>query len=673
MEQLRGALRDAVAAGRSLYGLPCRDIPSLFDIIDTGGTDDASGNDSPDGSISKAELQIAMERLGLGLQPKQLEVLLSSVDVDENALISRAEFFQWLGYDEAAREELLAVASEHEARAAEGEAASLREQLDVAKSAVSADDSAAAQRVSELESNLKTAEEAHAAAVAATETAQRESQDAVAFMEAEAEAEAATAQRALEATAAQRAKAEAEEMFLSQLATEERELHARLLAGGVDPQEERRISKRLAELRDPAAAAKLEEEKVLAQASAVAEGALAVTREKATALQEQLERAAREREEQRGADSAPSEEETALQRAVEAAEQDQRRAEEAARSARHRATSDRRADAGKRAKAASRAKLRDGIFSQADVVRKKRHVAAFFPCACPRPALEFNVFIWFLKNPPPQKKIITLFFLQDGSGSLQMREVRALLRSNGIVRNPSVEEALAKYDTDGDGEISRAEFDGLYKHLRSMQAAAAAKAEAAGAAGGDDAEAEAEAAAEAKRAHFAQVKEKTVKQQQELERKREASRAKKQASTEATQATTAATAAESVESLRDLWKESEAEMEALQWELKQAEQLARQQVLREKGAKRRLRARRTMTGAVQAFVQNPAYRRYGSRARALVPQCLKRAEFSGAENVLFAPTFTQNRIVVKTGLGQTKGKDERKMFLCRGRSVRAAL
>jgi len=375
MEQLRRALRDAVAAGRSLYGLPCRDIPSLFDIIDTGGTDDASGNDSPDGSISKAELQIAMERLGLGLQPKQLEVLLSSVDADENALISRAEFFQWLGYDEAARAELLAVASEHEARAlaAEGEAASLREQLGVAKAAVSADGSAAAQqRVSELESKLKTAEEAHAAAVAATETAQRESQDAVAFMEAEAEAEAATAQRALEATAAQRAKAEADEMFLSKLATEERELHARLLAGGVDPQEERRINKRLAELRDPAAAAKLEEEKVLAQASAVAEDALAVTREKATALQEQLQRAAREREEQRGPDSAPSEEETSLQRAVEAAEQDQRRAEESARSARHRATSDRRADAGKRAKAASRAKLRDGIFSQADAVRKKR-------------------------------------------------------------------------------------------------------------------------------------------------------------------------------------------------------------------------------------------------------------------------------------------------------------
>jgi hypothetical protein len=214
-----------------------------------------------------------------------------------------------------------------------------------------------------------------------------------------------------------------------------------------------------------------------------------------------------------------------------------------------------------------------------------------------------------------------------------MREVRALLRSNGIVWNPSVEEALAKYDTDGDGEISRAEFDGLYKHLRSMQAAAAAKAEAAGEAGGDDAE----AAAEARRAHFAQVKEKTVKQQQELDRKRVASRAKNQASTEATQATTAGTAAaqhelESVESLRDLWKESEAEMEALQWELKQAEQLARQQVLREKGAKHRLRARRTMTEAVQAFVQNPAYRRYGSRARALVPQCLKRAEFSGAEN-----------------------------------------
>ena len=404
MEQLRRALRDAVAAGRSLYGLPCRDIPSLFDIIDTGGTDDASGNDSPDGSISKAELQIAMERLGLGLQPKQLEVLLSSVDADENALISRAEFFQWLGYDEAARAELLAVASEHEARAlaAEGEAASLREQLGVANAAVSADDSAAAQRVSELESKLKTAEEAHAAAVAATETAQRESQDAVAFMEAEAEAEAATAQRALEATAAQRAKAEADEMFLSKLATEERELHARLLAGGVDPQEERRINKRLAELRDPAAAAKLEEEKVLAQASAVAEDALAVTREKATALQEQLQRAAREREEQRGPDSAPSEEETSLQGAVEAAEQDQRRAEESARSARHRATSDRRADAGKRAKAASRAKLRDGIFSQADAVRKKRHCCVYFPCACPRPALLTDRFrLGFENSPPP--------------------------------------------------------------------------------------------------------------------------------------------------------------------------------------------------------------------------------------------------------------------------------
>ena len=72
--------------------------------------------------------------------------------------------------------------------AAEGEAASLQEQLDVSQAAGSAagsadDDSATAERVSELESKLKTAEAAHAAAVAGTEAAQQESQDAVTFME----------------------------------------------------------------------------------------------------------------------------------------------------------------------------------------------------------------------------------------------------------------------------------------------------------------------------------------------------------------------------------------------------------------------------------------------------------------------------------------------------------
>jgi hypothetical protein len=51
----------------------------------------------------------------------------------------------------------IAVAGEHEARAAaaEGEAASLREQLEAAKAAGSADDSASAERMSELESKLQ--------------------------------------------------------------------------------------------------------------------------------------------------------------------------------------------------------------------------------------------------------------------------------------------------------------------------------------------------------------------------------------------------------------------------------------------------------------------------------------------------------------------------------------
>ena len=86
-----------------------------------------------------------------------------------------------LDSEKAARAELLAVASEHEARAvaAEGEAASLQEQLDVSQAAGSAagsadDDSATAERVSELESKLKTAEAAHAAAVAGTEAARQE-------------------------------------------------------------------------------------------------------------------------------------------------------------------------------------------------------------------------------------------------------------------------------------------------------------------------------------------------------------------------------------------------------------------------------------------------------------------------------------------------------------------
>ena len=83
---------------------------------------------------------------------------------------------QELDSEKAGRAELLAVAGEHEARAAaaEGEAASLREQLEAAKAAGRADDSASAERVSELESKLKAAEEAHAACLLYTSPSPRD-------------------------------------------------------------------------------------------------------------------------------------------------------------------------------------------------------------------------------------------------------------------------------------------------------------------------------------------------------------------------------------------------------------------------------------------------------------------------------------------------------------------
>ena len=53
-----------------------------------------------------------------------------------------------------------------------------------------------------------------------------------------------------------------------------------------------------------------------------------------------------------------------------------------------------------------------------------------------------------------------------GSGSLEMGEVRTLLRARGITTTGAAfESILQKYDKDGDGSISQVEFDDLYAHL----------------------------------------------------------------------------------------------------------------------------------------------------------------------------------------------------------------
>ena len=121
--EVRRAIRDAIASGRSLYGRPCVDAATLFAIIDTGGrVDGSSAKQTPDGSISEAELAQAMVRLGIALQPEQLHALLTSVDADKDGLIGRTEFLRWLGDNPAEAEaELRRVESQRKAILAEME------------------------------------------------------------------------------------------------------------------------------------------------------------------------------------------------------------------------------------------------------------------------------------------------------------------------------------------------------------------------------------------------------------------------------------------------------------------------------------------------------------------------------------------------------------------------
>jgi Ca2+-binding EF-hand superfamily protein len=121
--EVRRAIRDAIASGRSLYGRPCADAATLFAIIDTGGrVDGSSAKQTPDGSISEAELAQAMVRLGIALQPEQLHALLTSVDADKDGLIGRTEFLRWLGDNPAEAEaELQRVESQRKAILAEME------------------------------------------------------------------------------------------------------------------------------------------------------------------------------------------------------------------------------------------------------------------------------------------------------------------------------------------------------------------------------------------------------------------------------------------------------------------------------------------------------------------------------------------------------------------------
>ena len=72
------------------------------------------------------------------------------------------------------------------------------------------------------------------------------------------------------------------------------------------------------------------------------------------------------------------------------------------------------------------------------------------------------------KAPPPLPAKGTVFaqYDADGSGSLEMGEVRTLLRARGITTTGAAfESILQKYDKDGDGSISQVEFDDLYAHL----------------------------------------------------------------------------------------------------------------------------------------------------------------------------------------------------------------
>ncbi len=121
--EARQALRDAIAARRSLYGKPCVDAAALFGAIDTGGRIDGAGVvETPDGSISEAELTQAMARLGIALQPEQLHALLVSVDADRDGFISKTEFLRWLQENPAELEaELHRVDSKRKAVLAEME------------------------------------------------------------------------------------------------------------------------------------------------------------------------------------------------------------------------------------------------------------------------------------------------------------------------------------------------------------------------------------------------------------------------------------------------------------------------------------------------------------------------------------------------------------------------
>ena len=66
--------------------------------------------------------------------------------------------------------------------------------------------------------------------------------------------------------------------------------------------------------------------------------------------------------------------------------------------------------------------------------------------------------------PLPAKSVVFDQYDKDSSGSLDLAEVRTLLRARGIAP-AAVEQYLAKHDADGDGSISQAEFDGLYAQL----------------------------------------------------------------------------------------------------------------------------------------------------------------------------------------------------------------
>ena len=84
--QISLALRSAVQARRSLFGFKLTSVSEAFHVIDADG----------DGSISAAELNVALKRLGHGLPDTSVQDLVHSADTDGDGEIDMGEFISML-------------------------------------------------------------------------------------------------------------------------------------------------------------------------------------------------------------------------------------------------------------------------------------------------------------------------------------------------------------------------------------------------------------------------------------------------------------------------------------------------------------------------------------------------------------------------------------------------